>query len=48
MANRLAIAQLLLSITLGFITQRSLAGNADIAAHTAAQIALAGPTGPAR
>ncbi len=36
-----AVAQLLLSITLGFVAQRTLAGNADIGAHTRALEALA-------
>ena len=43
-----AVAQLLLSVTLGFIAQRTLAGEAGIGAHAAAVAALARPprTGP--
>lgn len=38
-----AVAQLMLSVTLGFIAQRTLAGEADISAHVAAITALACP-----
>lgn len=37
------MAQLLTSITLGFVAQRALAGSADISAHVAALRALMGP-----
>lgn len=39
-ADPAALAQLMLSVILGFIAQRSLAGNADIGAHAAAVTAL--------
>ena len=39
-ADPLGIAELMLSITLGFIAQRSLAGNAEVDAHVAALAAL--------
>jgi hypothetical protein len=39
-ADPKAVAQLLLSICLGFVAQRSLTGDADIKAHAAALAAL--------
>ena len=39
-ANPEAVAELLTSITLGFVAQRALAGSADVAAHVAALEAL--------
>jgi hypothetical protein len=41
-ADPQALAELMLSITLGFIAQRSLAGNAEVDAHVAALTALIG------
>jgi AcrR family transcriptional regulator len=38
-----AVAELLTSITLGFVAQRALAGSADVTAHVAALKALAHP-----
>jgi TetR/AcrR family transcriptional regulator, transcriptional repressor of aconitase len=38
-----AVAELLTSITLGFVTQRALAGSADVAAHVTALEALTRP-----
>ena len=44
-----AVAQLLLSISLGFVAQRSLTGDADVQAHAAALAALSqAPARPAR
>jgi hypothetical protein len=40
-----AVAELLLSVILGFIAQRSLAGGASIEAHVAAVTALLGARG---
>jgi hypothetical protein len=40
-ADPQAMAQLILSISLGFIAQHALAGDADPAAHVAALAALA-------
>lgn len=37
-----AVAQLMVSITLGFIAQRSLIGNADVRSHVAALTSIAG------
>ena len=43
-----AVAQLLLSISLGFVAQRALTGDADVQAHAAALAALArSPVRPA-
>ena len=39
-----AMAELLTSITLGFVAQRALAGSADVAAHVAALQALTHPS----
>jgi hypothetical protein len=39
-ADPKAVAELLTSITLGFVAQRALAGNADVKAHAAALEAL--------
>ena len=41
-----ALAQLMLSITLGFVPQRSLAGGADADAHVAALDGLLGERPP--
>jgi AcrR family transcriptional regulator len=41
-ADAAAVAQLMVSITLGYIAQRSLAGNADVKAHITALTAIAG------
>jgi AcrR family transcriptional regulator len=41
-----AIAQLILSICVGFVTQRALAGDADMKAHVAAFAALTAPPAP--
>ena len=46
-ADPAAVAQLMVSITLGYIAQRSLAGNADVKAHIAALTAIAG-SGPSK
>jgi AcrR family transcriptional regulator len=45
MADPEGIAELLTSITLGFVAQRALAGSADVAAHVAALETLSHPTG---
>ena len=43
-----AVAQLLLSICMGFVAQRALTGDADVQAHAAALAALAqAPARPA-
>jgi hypothetical protein len=41
-----ALAQLILSIWLGFVAQRSLTGDADVQAHADALAALATPQPP--
>jgi hypothetical protein len=46
-ADPAAVAQLLLTISLGFVAQRSLAGDADVQAHAAALAAFTTRTAPA-
>jgi AcrR family transcriptional regulator len=45
-ADPAAVAQLLLTISLGFVAQRSLTGDADVQAHGAALAAFASRTAP--
>lgn len=45
-ADAAAVAQLMVSITLGFVAQRALIGNADVKAHIAALTAIAGNSRP--
>lgn len=45
-ADATAVAQLMVSITLGSIAQRSLLGNADVKAHIAALTAISAAAGP--
>jgi AcrR family transcriptional regulator len=45
-ADTTAVAQLMVSIMLGYIAQRSLAGNADVRTHIAALTAIAGSAQP--
>jgi hypothetical protein len=40
-ANAEAVAELLTSITLGFVAQRAMAGSADVAAHADALVSVA-------
>jgi len=43
-ADPKAVAELLTSVTLGFVAQRALAGSADVNAHVAALVALMKPS----
>jgi AcrR family transcriptional regulator len=47
-ADAAVVAQLMVSITLGYIAQRSLVGTADVKAHVAALTAIAGVSRPSQ